>query len=515
MQDSQLPATAGANPYPGPRPFELGERIYGREREIAELYYRLSAQRIVLLHSPSGAGKSSLVYAGLIPRLLEHFSVWRPTRVNLEWADGVETEGVNRYVRSAILGFEQGLPEDERRTEDQIAGLPLSEYCAKRPPRPGAPDNKVLIFDQFEEILTVDPLNIEAKVEFFDQLGALLRDESIWALVIIREDYLAALDPYRQQVPTHLQNRYRIDLLKQEAAKEAIEGPAELTPRKYSPGVVDSMVRDLATIQVQQPDGSFDKQQGPNVEPLQLQVVCSGLWDRMPQDDLSVDPEDVEAFGNVSDALSNYYAESVAKAADGDIANERAIREWFNDKLITAGGIRSQVLREETHSGELDNNLIAALRNSHLLRAERRGGATWFELSHDRLVEPVRQNNDRWFDEHLGALQRQASIWDKQQRPESLLFSGQDLAIASDWAENNPSLCTDVDREFMSESRHKQAAIERERRFQRAIAAIAVVALVLGVFAAIQWKSAIDAKEDAVNQKEAALEAEKTAEDHA
>ena len=55
------------NPYVGPRAFETGEQLYGREREARELLLFLISQRIVLLHSPSGAGKTSLVQAGLIP----------------------------------------------------------------------------------------------------------------------------------------------------------------------------------------------------------------------------------------------------------------------------------------------------------------------------------------------------------------------------------------------------------------------------------------------------------------
>jgi hypothetical protein len=47
-----------ANPYVGPRPFETGEPIFGRDREVTDLYYLLSAERVVLMYSPSGAGKS-------------------------------------------------------------------------------------------------------------------------------------------------------------------------------------------------------------------------------------------------------------------------------------------------------------------------------------------------------------------------------------------------------------------------------------------------------------------------
>ena len=59
------------NPFVGPRPIRQGEALYGRDVEVRELYHRLQARRIVVLHSPSGAGKSSLVQAGLIPQLVE------------------------------------------------------------------------------------------------------------------------------------------------------------------------------------------------------------------------------------------------------------------------------------------------------------------------------------------------------------------------------------------------------------------------------------------------------------
>jgi hypothetical protein len=55
-----------ANPYVGPRPLTAGEKLYGRDRELADLMDLLIAKRIVLLYSPSGAGKSSLLQAGLM-----------------------------------------------------------------------------------------------------------------------------------------------------------------------------------------------------------------------------------------------------------------------------------------------------------------------------------------------------------------------------------------------------------------------------------------------------------------
>jgi ABC-type arginine transport system ATPase subunit len=60
-----------ANPYVGPRAFQEGETLYGRDNEFADLLDLLIAERIVMLYSPSGAGKSSLIQAALIPELKE------------------------------------------------------------------------------------------------------------------------------------------------------------------------------------------------------------------------------------------------------------------------------------------------------------------------------------------------------------------------------------------------------------------------------------------------------------
>src|SRR5687767_5358785 len=63
------PSKRRFNPYVGPRAFEADEKLHGRDRETRELTDLVIAQRIVLLHAPSGAGKTSLIQAGLAPRL--------------------------------------------------------------------------------------------------------------------------------------------------------------------------------------------------------------------------------------------------------------------------------------------------------------------------------------------------------------------------------------------------------------------------------------------------------------
>jgi hypothetical protein len=70
MTTDPLPS---GNPYVGPRPFEEADardgRYYGREREARDLLALVARERLVLFYAQSGAGKSSLLRASLIPGL--------------------------------------------------------------------------------------------------------------------------------------------------------------------------------------------------------------------------------------------------------------------------------------------------------------------------------------------------------------------------------------------------------------------------------------------------------------
>lgn len=471
----------GANPFVGPRPLGPGDSIFGRDREIRELRSLLSAERIVLLCSPSGAGKSSLISAGLIPQLAARFDVWLPTRVNLAPPESVNA--ANRYTWSAAAGFEQEVPEGRRRPLESFAAATLREYVAGRPRRRNAPKGVVLIFDQFEEILRTDPLGIEEKREFFRQLGDLLEDPTIWALFALREDFLAPLDPYSTAVPTYLKYRYRIDLLNPEAAREAMAKPAAQGGRKFLPDAVERLVGDLSAVKVQQPDGTFQLSPGLYVEPLQLQVVCRGLWDRVPAGTSEIRIEEVEKFCNVTKALAEYYAVEVARIAGGDVARERAVREWTEKRLITRDGIRTLVMRGAGISDGLDNAMVAQLVDTHLVRAEQRAGTVWYELAHDRLVEPIRQDNAVWREARLAPVQKVASLWAEQNKPAGLLLTGTALRDAKRWAQQNPEAVTSIETEFLAASRVKHRAERNLRIFAVTVAVLFVAAVIAAVWA--------------------------------
>src|SRR4051794_35021039 len=108
MAGIDAPSQSRRNPWVGPRALRGGELLPARERETSELTDLLIAERVVLLHAPSGAGKTSLIQAGVVPRLkrewLPQNRSFRPTimlRVKTPAPKGRVVH--NRYVHSIAL----------------------------------------------------------------------------------------------------------------------------------------------------------------------------------------------------------------------------------------------------------------------------------------------------------------------------------------------------------------------------------------------------------------------------
>jgi WD40 repeat protein len=541
------------NPYVGPRAFQLGERLYGRSHEAARLLNVLIAERVVVLYSPSGAGKTSLIQAALVPMLAnEDFRVAPIIRVGTDTSAllpapqptpqasasrdplldmllqqpmaGARTGALaaartpagalalpNRYVLSALLSLESSIAPEQQQPATLLAQMTLADYFQQRLGKTDLSAGFVLILDQFEEILTVDPADENAKRVFFAQVGDLLRDRRIWALFALREDFLAGLDPFVRPIPTRLTTRFRLDLLTAGAAQQAIRRPALRRGVDFSEEAVAKLVDDLRTIRTQLPTGEVTTQPGMYVEPVQLQVVCYRLWERRFDRPDLLDPsgshiivDDIAAAGDVNQALAEYYAEHVRAIAAARGVSERSIREWVDRQLITEQGMRSQVPQGAKTSAGLDNRVIMRFVEAHLIRADKRGGTTWIELTHDRLIEPIRADNLSWREVNLSLLQRQSALWDQQGRPDGLLLRDAALVAAEDWAAANSADVNAVDAEFLDRCRRAHLAAQRERRRNRVIRWLAVGATILAAIATLATAFAFDREREAESQRQLA-----------
>src|SRR5205085_2629373 len=111
---------------------------------------------------------------------------------------------------------------------------------------------------------------------------------------------------------------------------------------------VKALVDDLCQVRVQGPDGTFQTKEGPFVEPVQLQVVCERLWGQERRDPTRVTKEELVRVasgkgGGVDGALAAYYADRVKWAAEKGGVPERAVRDWFDKRLIASQRVRLSV----------------------------------------------------------------------------------------------------------------------------------------------------------------------------
>jgi WD40 repeat protein len=471
-----MTTTTQPNPFVGPRSFETGEKLYGRDRELRVLSALLIAERIVLMHSPSGAGKTSLLKAGLLPKLREDdFNVLPVVRVNIE--PPKEVGKANRYLISTLLSLEEGFPQAERLPLSELAGLSLEQYLDKRTPA----KDTMLVLDQFEEVLTTASSDHDGKLEFFNQLGDALRNKSRWALFSMREDYLGMLAPYLRPIPNRLVTRFRLDLLSADAAILAMQLPAKATGVNFTEAAARQLADDLRSIQVQLPDGTFEKQLGPYVEPVQLQVVCYRLWESLKPEDRQIDESDLAKVGDVNESLADYYAQCITKVTQSTGTSERTIREWFDHKLITPDGLRGQVRQGADASDGLPNADVRLLEDAHIIRAEQRAEQTWIELAHDRLVEPVRANNHKWLADNLILFQRQAEVWLEKGRSDGLLLRGAELEQAEKEAAG--LRLTPDEESYLSACRQLRRRAKRDRILRQGITAGLVASIILFIVA--------------------------------
>jgi len=414
---------------------------------------------------------------------------------------------------------------------------------------------RVLILDQFEELVTTYPTFWHHREAFFRELDeAMHADPMLRVVMSLRSDCVQDFDRYAGLLENGLHARYHMLPLGNKDAQAAIEEPARLFGRPFADGAADKLARNLSQVREQDLEGQMRTVPGEWVEPIQLQVVCYQLWEKLahtPGDNITLDhlkqlarsvlaaqiaadstlqeDEDRLLSGLVDGALAAFYEDALAEVLEDPAAqaagiDERRLRAWFDKELITADGMRSTVSRNEHtgRTGSLANAAVDSLARRYLVRNELHAGGTWTELVHDRFVEPIRASNAAWFPQHLSALQRQAALWDEQGRSLGLLLREEALAEAKKWAADHAEELQPNEREFLAACHQAQAAIERDRRQNRVIRILAVAAglvAILAIAASISaWRSsaeAFDQKRIADDNAQEAVAAQATAEESA
>jgi YVTN family beta-propeller protein len=411
-------------PYIGPRAFRTVEadrlRFSGRDTEIDEIVALITSHRIVLIYAQSGAGKTSIINAGVIPSLAKDgFEVLPVARVQVtsltspispkNGNNNIPSKVENIYIYNALQSLGREKPEIKPESLSDLALFEfLDRYFPSRKNENGETRPQVLVFDQLEELFSFYPDNwIEQQRNFFQQVADSLDNNPFLRVVfVIREDFLAQLDPFRSILPEKLRARFRLERLRRREATSAIKKPIKKVLEKATEdekanieSEINALVNELVKMNVVVSSGDTRPLEGEFIEPIQLQVVCRRWWrEREASKGLRNEITSPEELGSVDEALEDFYEDAILTASKQTGMHESKIRIWCQEKLITSSGTRSMVHRGQKTTEGIDNNVIDWLERKYLIRKEYRSGASWYELTHDRLIKPIISSNEKWKD---------------------------------------------------------------------------------------------------------------------
>lgn len=376
--------------------------FFGRDAEISEIHDRIDENILTILFGQSGLGKTSLLGAGVLPRLRNSGKSPVLLRLDHDPAAPSLLDQTRKALQQALPGV--GWPDD-------ASAVTLWEIVHRQPVLvPPGVATPVLLFDQFEEIFTLgrqDPA-LEAGVEaWLEQIADLIqcrppkglearfagnrklaRDYDFGRCPVrfvfsLREDYLSHLEDWKATLPLLVQNRMPLRLLDGPQALDAVIGPASLgnTPL-VSREVAASIVRTVARVPAETPLASIRA-----VPPL-LSLLCEQLNSaRLSAGATQIDASMVSERSE--DILHHFYEESFASFPD---SHRDKIRSVIEDRMITVGGHRHPVAREDAEAELVGQGIprpaaiFDALIHRRLLNVEEHGGLERLEITHDVLV---------------------------------------------------------------------------------------------------------------------------------
>ena len=490
----EVTATYATNPFRGPVPLREGDPIFGRDKAIKRLFDQLLSDRLVLLHSMSGCGKTSLVEAGLRPKLKDTFTPF-PT-INLKRSPN-EQASASALVAKLAASFapQVNVPRTARLVDPSIVSALIDSLSqpaeAAMDVHSGKPLFNFLFFDQFEEVLSDSQLGESDREFFFRSLGMVLEKRNTWALFAIREDYLGALQPYLRVLPSQLSSRFRLTRLSEEEAISAIQMEEKERGKAvriaFTPGAAKQLAKDLG--------GHGDSEASAGmVEPVHLQVVCDFLWRRSEVHPVADVGPLGEKLASVTSALAEYYKNTLADLVKGDEDTEFGLRTWFENSLIENRERRVRA-RVAPKSKQVTPAQLDFLKERYVIRDDQPSAPAAdrvVELAHDRLILPVLEQNREWFGQYRQAWLEAAAEYAKKPAP-SLLLTGSALKKAEQWARKNPRKLQPFHLAFLDASRAQRR--RKWQMFSLTIAALSSLAIASAVAAVSIRQSRIDKEE--------------------
>ena len=490
-------------PYPGLLAFDEADAAiyFGRDDDVRRLIERLNARRaqggarMVVVLGASGSGKSSLLRAGVLPRLKRDKRNWivlPPFRPQLH-----PMEELGQTVAIAL-----GSSADWRHWRDAFASDDLSHVLSDlaRDLRSAHSSNEAQILitvDQSEELFGAAEKSGAA--QFLRVLNA-MQDERLPFLVAmtLRSDYLGEL----QEAPamTAAFEEFSLKPMPLARIRDIIEGPARVAGLCVDEALVGAAMKDAAT---------------DDALPL-LAFALRELYDRFGQKK-NLTLEAYLALGDDAGQLSplenavRRKADEVLAAVKPSSEDLQALRESFVPAMVRINSEGEYVRRPARFDlmPAKARPLIERLAKARLLIIQKENDETIVEVSHEALLRkwPLLRG---WLDEEreflIGKDQLEQDLldWEKAlagDKTEALL-SGLKLTRARTWLVQKPLQLSEAERKFIQASiEHQEAETARRERFRRRVqqasasAAIVLAEVLAGDDLGVALRTAVAAAE--------------------
>ncbi|MGW3493341.1 nSTAND1 domain-containing NTPase [Streptomyces sp. NPDC001020] len=475
--------------------------FFGRERSTDALVGQLRAAEktggLVMLVGASGAGKSSLLSAGLVPALRNGVAGEETSRardVVLQFVPGSDpsAELVRRIPELAhLVPTAEGPAGEEPHTSEfaHVAREAVTAWARRETPSGARP---VVIVDQFEEAFTL--CSDEANRRTFIQLlhaactPAGPGDAAPVLVVLgVRADFYEQCLGY-PELADALQHRHMVlGPLTATELREAVTGPAKAVGLELEPGLAELIVREVGA---GGPRGAHDA----GALPLLSHALLS-TWQRRKAGRLTL--TGYRAAGGFQGAV----AATAERAWSGLDPAARTAARLLLLRLVRLGedtqttrrrGTRRQLAEESADPGKTEESLEALVR-ARLVTLD----AETVEITHEALLHAWPRLRD-WIDEdrhgHLlrQRLEEDGRAWESSNRDTSLLYRGSRLEQAHDWAKSTGGASlTRSAVEFLAASVRLR---KRTVRISRgAVSALVVLAVLAAGSAALAWRQRDDA----------------------
>jgi WD40 repeat protein len=460
--------------------------FFGREAFTCQLLEAVEQKPLVAVIGPSGSGKSSVIYAGLIPRLRQE-NTWRV----ISFRPG---DSPFRNLALALVSLLQAeMSETDRMLETnkltktlRQGEMSLTEVAAWiRRIHGGA--RLMIVADQFEELFTLCRDEKERQ-HFLEELLSTNRSSaepgkpaSFNLILTIRADFFGHALSYRPLADTLQQAQQNLGPMTLEEMQAAIEGPANKVGVALEEGLTERILEAVS-----------DR---PGDLPL-LEFALTLLWDKQHKHRLT--HAAYEEIGGVEKALAGYAEEIFGKLSEAEC--EQAQHLFVQ---LVRPGEGTEDTRRVANRGELaetDWELVTKLVNARLIVSslDEVTGQETVEVAHEALIlhwQRLREwvaadRKFRTWQERLRAVIKQ---WEASKRDEGALLRGSSLVEAEEWLNQRQASLSETERNFIQTSlvlrKREMAQKARVRRFVMLglvaglviTLGLAVVAMFLGV----------------------------------